>query len=116
MNHTKIEEIAAKASEAFFAEVFKHFPDGTSGDFPPDATMIWEQATEMAVRTLALNIPQKKYFVLYEVEWSATSEDEDAPMDFAHSLGVTDDRITTHGMIAIGDREEIFAVLSEEEK
>lgn len=107
MNHARIEEIAARASEMFFAEVFKYLPEGTTGDFPPDATIAFEKAAADAVRTLMLNVPPKKYYLLYEVEWAATEPGEDAPMDREHHLETTDDRITSYQLLAIGDAGEI---------
>lgn len=47
--------VADQATEAFFARLFELVPPGTTGDFPPDATMAFEQAARDAVATILLN-------------------------------------------------------------
>lgn len=106
----RVEEFADKATEAFFTELFKHVPAGTTGDFPPDATMAFERAAREAVATILANTPTKKYIVAYEVEWRPTgdeAEDDDGPMDFTHSLECTDERFVTYGIVAIGDSAHV---------
>lgn len=47
------------ADEAFWAAIVEAFPQATGGDFPPGATMRFEQAAESALRTwLDYNLPQ----------------------------------------------------------
>lgn len=53
-----LNRLAEEAREAFFKVVFDAMPAGTSGDFPPDAHVAFEQAAIAAVRTIALNAPQ----------------------------------------------------------
>lgn len=45
-------EIAAQAAQdAFWAEIVKQYPTATSGDFPPDAQMEFDEACTDAVQT-----------------------------------------------------------------
>lgn len=108
-NDKRVEELAAKATEGFFAELFKHVPAGTTGDFPPDATMAFEQAAKDAVRTILLNAPAKRYVIAYEVDWQPETDDpdEDAPLDQHHSLEVEDSRISDYRIIAIGSPGDV---------
>lgn len=113
--------LADKATEAFFAELFKHVPAGTTGDFPPDATMAFEKAAREAVATILANAPTRKYVVAYEVEWQPTgteAEDDDGPMDFTHSLECTDERFVNYGIVAIGDaahvERELFSLRAQQ--
>lgn len=110
------DDIADKATEAFFAEVFKHVPAGTTGDFAPDATLAFEQAARDAVAMILRNAPTKRYVVAYEVTWQPTGkegEDDDGPMDFTHSLDCADERFVNYGIVAIGDIGHVARTLTQ---
>lgn len=46
-----LEDAIRAAQEAFWAEIAKQYPTATSGDFPPDATMEFDEACTLAVKT-----------------------------------------------------------------
>lgn len=41
---TRIDSAVSDAQEAFWAEIVKHYPEITTGDFPPDAHLAFEEA------------------------------------------------------------------------
>ncbi len=46
------------ADQAFWAKVAELFPEATTGDFPPDAHLMWVSAVESSIRTwVHLNVP-----------------------------------------------------------
>ena len=52
--------MAAKdaADQAFWAKVAEIFPEATTGDFPPDAHLMWVSAVESSIRTwVGINVP-----------------------------------------------------------
>lgn len=111
MSDAMVNDFADKATEAFFARLFELVPAGTTGDFPPDATMAFEQAARDAVATIMRNAPTQKYVVAYEVEWAPMKPGDDAPMDRAHSLEYTDERVLDYSMVGIGTAAEVEAAL-----
>lgn len=51
---------AAEAAQlTFWEEVIRHFPEATSGDFPPDATFAFDAACEQGVTSWAFWNVQK---------------------------------------------------------
>ena len=52
------EKLLYKADDAFWAVIAEAFPEATTGDFPPDATLNWHEAIEKAIRIwLFYNMP-----------------------------------------------------------
>jgi hypothetical protein len=48
------------AQQAFWTEFASHFPEATSGDFPPDASVAFDTAIEQATQTwLDNNMPDQ---------------------------------------------------------
>jgi hypothetical protein len=45
---TQIDLAISDAQEAFWAEIAKHYPEITTGDFPPDAHAAFERACSEA--------------------------------------------------------------------
>ncbi len=46
------------ADQAFWAKVAEIFPEATTGDFPPDAHLMWNSVVESSIRTWAqINVP-----------------------------------------------------------
>lgn len=63
----RIEQTVMAASLAFWSVVGARWPEATTGDFPPDATIAWESAAKQAVSTW--------------VGWNATTEPDAQPTD-----------------------------------
>lgn len=45
----RVEEAVRRAGEAFWAEVVAHFPETTTGDFPPDVSVALDREMIRAV-------------------------------------------------------------------
>jgi hypothetical protein len=46
------------ADQVFWAKVAELFPEATTGDFPPDAHLMWVTAVESSIRTwVRINVP-----------------------------------------------------------
>ncbi len=57
------------AQQAFWTVFTSHFPEATSGDFPPDATFAFDMAIEEATQTwLDYNIPDPASTILTAVD------------------------------------------------
>lgn len=57
----QIDAAIQDAQFAFWAEIVKHFPNVTTGDFPPDADMKFEEDCTAALKTwLSYNDPDEE--------------------------------------------------------
>jgi hypothetical protein len=55
----RITNALENARLAFWAEVAKSFPETDTGDFPPDAQLAFDEATDRAVRSwVRWNVPE----------------------------------------------------------
>lgn len=62
-----------KAEEAFWDAVIKEFPEVKTGDFPPGATMVWENCLKATLKEwLRLNYPDE-----YKDQYPDTWEQDD---------------------------------------
>ncbi len=61
MTDERIKKAAEEAQLAFWAEVVKHFPEITTGCFPPCASMDFNESCEKAVdRWVGFNAPEEE--------------------------------------------------------
>lgn len=57
MTDAQVEELAEKASAAFFAVVAAHLPPDTPGDIDPGASYHWDETAKSFIRMLEENVP-----------------------------------------------------------